>query len=217
MQPEAMLSRAITAAWVATNGEDVVSQKFCYSEALQAAVRSIAGDSAYYSRAEISLLSRGAIQLYTGERTEAAFVASLIPYVEDRYVYAGLDRFNIRLSPLAYTLQDYSNAIGSSYAQFVSAVSQKVTRQRNEKNYGAYFDYQMQVLDPQDFKRLMAFCSEADAPFDNVAYLPGVFGGESVWTVQFAIPLGLEWLQSMLAWVPNNGLMLRTLKLLSPQ
>lgn len=60
------------------------------------------------------------------ELIDALFEA-LKDNIDHRYINAGLNMFNLKLSPMVYASQDYSNDIGKSYAKMIAAVSEQVT------------------------------------------------------------------------------------------
>jgi hypothetical protein len=55
--------------------------------------------------------------------------------IEHRYLAAGLSRLNLRLSPMVYASQDYSNDTGNSYLEMLKEVNAKVNAIVKEK-YG---------------------------------------------------------------------------------
>jgi hypothetical protein len=57
----------------------------------------------------------------------------LIESLKDRYVVRGLAELNLKLSPIVYASQDYSNEIGKAYAKFVRSVSSTVNKVNKEK------------------------------------------------------------------------------------
>ncbi len=46
--------------------------------------------------------------------------------IQHRYINAGLDYFNLKLSPMVYAGQDYSNDTGKAYAKMIKTVSSKI-------------------------------------------------------------------------------------------
>lgn len=69
---------------------------------------------------------------FNGELSEE-FMDSLFEIFKDdidhRYIHTGLDMFNLKLSPMVYASQDYSNVIGKSYAKMIASVSELVTHE----------------------------------------------------------------------------------------
>lgn len=49
--------------------------------------------------------------------------------IDHRYIHVGLDALNIKLSPMVYASQDYSNTIGKNYAKMVQSVKVQVNKQ----------------------------------------------------------------------------------------
>src|ERR1035437_170793 len=50
--------------------------------------------------------------------------------MEFGYIMLGLDDMNIKISPMVYSGQDYSNAIGKAYAKMIKTVSAQITKQQ---------------------------------------------------------------------------------------
>lgn len=66
------------------------------------------------------------------EFDEDTFFTKVKPWLDARYVMEGLDTLNVKLSPMVYASQDYSNEIGRDFAKFVSEVALEVTAFRRE-------------------------------------------------------------------------------------
>lgn len=65
-----------------------------------------------------------------GEHTKDECFESLQPWMAGRHCLRALDNLNLRLSPMVFTTQDYTNQIGQKYSAFVQDVSKTVTAQR---------------------------------------------------------------------------------------
>lgn len=74
------------------------------------------------------------LAFFKGNETSEQLYARLKPTLDARYVMEGLLSLNLRLSPMVYAGLDYSNAIGSRFANFVARVSASVTQDRNEES-----------------------------------------------------------------------------------
>ncbi len=46
--------------------------------------------------------------------------------IDHRYIAAGLERINVKLSPMVYASQDYSNDLGNTYLKMVQEVNSKI-------------------------------------------------------------------------------------------
>lgn len=57
------------------------------------------------------------------------------PQLDHRYIHAGLDHLNIKLTPMVYAGQDYSNDIGNAYLEMIQSVNQSINDEIKEK-YG---------------------------------------------------------------------------------
>lgn len=56
----------------------------------------------------------------------------------ERYVFSGFEWLNIKIYPMIYASQDYSNEIGKDYAKFVNSVSSAICK--NRKSYYDEFE-----------------------------------------------------------------------------
>lgn len=54
--------------------------------------------------------------------------------IDHRYLHVGLDNLNIKLSPMVYASQDYSNATGKSYSKMVKTVSAQIIKEIKANN-----------------------------------------------------------------------------------
>lgn len=57
---------------------------------------------------------------------------SMRPLLEMRYILAGLEQYNLKITPMVYASQDYNNLVGKAYAKFVANVSKEVTKDRKK-------------------------------------------------------------------------------------
>lgn len=73
------------------------------------------------------------------EFDEETFFIKLQPWLDARFVLEALDILNVKLSPMVYASQDYSNEIGRDYLEFVAEVSAEVTAARKARY--AHYDY----------------------------------------------------------------------------
>lgn len=55
--------------------------------------------------------------------------------IDHRYLHTGLDYFNIRLSPMVFSPQDYDNSLGKNYAKMIRSVSSQINKDIKEKKY----------------------------------------------------------------------------------
>lgn len=87
-------------------------------------------EGAQFSRIQLSdIVREHAGQLLAGDVSQA-FLDAVRPYMEDLYAYGALEYLNLRISPMVYAGQDYSNGIGKAYARFVQGVCDEVTAER---------------------------------------------------------------------------------------
>lgn len=70
-------------------------------------------------------------QFFRGEIPKDGLFEAVRPGLDSRFVMLGLNRLNIRISPLTYATQDYDNEIGQAYAEFVRGTCEVVTANRN--------------------------------------------------------------------------------------
>lgn len=68
-----------------------------------------------------------------GATDDAGLFSELTPVFAARSVMAGLDWFNLKLSPMVYAGQDYSNDIGEEFAAFVTTMQKAVSAQRQAR------------------------------------------------------------------------------------
>lgn len=54
-------------------------------------------------------------------------------FLREKYIFNGLDCFNIKIQPMFYASQDYDNSVGKAYAKFVSEVSVVMCKNRDER------------------------------------------------------------------------------------
>lgn len=52
--------------------------------------------------------------------------------IRENYMYRGLTELNIKLMPMVYATQDYSNEIGKEYSKFVRKTSAEITKKRKK-------------------------------------------------------------------------------------
>lgn len=69
-----------------------------------------------------------------GQSTEDKLFDQVKHLLDARYVMAALGRLNIKLTPMVYAGQDYSNEIGRAYARFVRSASAAVNKGRREQD-----------------------------------------------------------------------------------
>jgi hypothetical protein len=65
-----------------------------------------------------------------GQMKKDALFKAVRPWLDSRFVMMGLNQLNIRISPMTYATQDYSNEIGRLYAAFVSEACAVITANR---------------------------------------------------------------------------------------
>jgi hypothetical protein len=113
------------------DGEAPLHKHLWFVDRLRAALDSIKSSSQYPQGLEIAYMHHLLRAATDSENNDEVLVEGLVPYVTGRYVMAGLEQHNLRLSPMAPCDQDYSNDIGTRYAELVSSVSKKVAAQRS--------------------------------------------------------------------------------------
>lgn len=99
---------------------------------------------------------------------EDEFLELLLPLMQDNQVYGGLNGLNLRIIPMVTASQDYDNAVGAAYADFVSKVSSTVTRGRLTHMYGPFRRYAMRVASAADMDKLTEEVREWDAAIEGV-------------------------------------------------
>lgn len=68
--------------------------------------------------------------------------------IEHRYLASGLERLSIKLSPMVYASQDYSNEIGNDYLKMIQAVNERVNKIVKDK-YGEDDDFESDSKKPK--------------------------------------------------------------------
>lgn len=116
-----------------TGTPDVEMQEFFFADHVAEALARVASES-HISRVPLMRVIRvRAKEAIAGTDADDDIVARLMPYMRDRYAYAGLEHYNVRLSPLQYAGHDYDNGIGKAFASFVQRVSKKVSADRKRE------------------------------------------------------------------------------------
>ena len=59
----------------------------------------------------------------------------LYDQIQHCYLHAGLDLFNIRLSPMVYSGQDYDNSEGKSFAKMIKSVSASINKEIKSQKF----------------------------------------------------------------------------------
>lgn len=70
-------------------------------------------------------------RFFQGAMTKDALFEAVRPWLDSRFVMLGLTQLNIRISPMTYATQDYSNEIGQQYAAFVRETCEVITANRS--------------------------------------------------------------------------------------
>lgn len=70
-------------------------------------------------------------------------IAALAALLPPLYAVAAMDDLNLRFHPIVTASQDYSNAIGNAYVQFVTDASKRVNRSRSISEYGKFVPYEL--------------------------------------------------------------------------
>lgn len=112
-------------------GEDPVLKQIRFVDAMRDTLDAIDNSPRYPRGLEISCLHEVASLAAGTDTFDAALIEGFSPYLMGRYVIAGLCEYNLRITPMVTSGQDYDNEIGTNYAKLVSHVSKKVAALRS--------------------------------------------------------------------------------------
>jgi hypothetical protein len=214
-EPEAYLRRVLAEADLGGNDDKRAADAHYFAFALAGQIRealSRADGTGHSVGGATSGIVHGLVRKYcTSAITADELIEQCLPLLEDRYVLAGLNNMNLRLTPVVTSGQDYDNSIGQGYAKFVAAVSAKVTRGRLLHMYGEFASYTMQAASQAHVDALVALIPECDGAIEDVVITPGA---EGFLDVQFSCTHDLETLRQIFADEMEEGgeLMAKTLQ-----
>ncbi len=77
--------------------------------------------------------------------------------IDHRYIASGLERLNVKLSPMVYASQDYTNELGNDYLKMVAEVNSRVNevvKKKMGENEEDYDDEEDQPVPPPKKKKI---------------------------------------------------------------
>jgi hypothetical protein len=102
---------------------------------------------------------------FRSEISKDDFYEAVRPWFDSRFVMKALTGMNLRLTPLAFSHQDYSNELGQDYARFVAETCSQVTAGRKEL-YDEYDDDDEECSDEEREEReQLEFIARCDPSF----------------------------------------------------
>jgi len=150
-------------------GIDKVMQGLFMSNDLRDEVFYLAGGGRAVSETTMDLSRELCLRLAEGDITENEFIKQGTPLLFDAYVFGGLNKYNLRLTPVVTCGQDYHNELGKQYAKFVQETSQRVSRSCIEARYGKLRPYAMQASTRKQVQKLEEEISEWDSAIECVS------------------------------------------------
>lgn len=121
---------------------DALSQSFFMADRMREHFCRITSVSAY-PLTDVDAVTELVLQLNEGKLTEEQCLANLAPLLPPLYAVAAMENLNTRFHPIVPADQDYSNAIGKAYVEFVKEAGKRVNRSRNVSKYGEFFSYEL--------------------------------------------------------------------------
>lgn len=220
-EPEAFLQRTFDGATAASNERLELSteedptrtglmKNFLFASSWREGLSRLDVGNNYPRAMETGMTHRLCEKLAAGVITKEEFFEAFKPLLRDRYVLAGLNSMNLRISPMVYAGQDYSNSEGAAYAQFVATVSKGVTKDRKTQQYGEFLSYSVQAPSREAFDAFVEELGQSDSDADDLVY-EELTGSLKV-NVTFSSPSDLEHLEEVISRLPYPALMLETLK-----
>lgn len=101
-----------------------------FQETLRGWVQSLDIDGCFNNHTARYCFDRACRKLYRHELGEDDFIIRVALWMKDRLAICALEIFEIKLGPMTYVGGDFKNVVGSSYAKFVTGVSEQVTADR---------------------------------------------------------------------------------------
>lgn len=150
-------------------GMDKVMQGLFLANDLRDEMMYLAGGGRAISNTTSDLSRDLCLRLTKGEIDEKEFVKQGARLLTDAYVFGGLNKFNLRLTPVVTCGQDYHNELGKQYAKFVHETSQRVSRSCIEARYGKLKPYAMQASSRKQVQKLEEEISEWDSAIECVS------------------------------------------------
>lgn len=121
---------------------DALSQSFFMADRMREHFCRITSVSAY-PLTDVDAVTELMHQLSESKLTEEQCIAGLSPMLPPLYAIAAMEHLNLKFYPIVTAYQDYSNAIGNAYVEFVSEAAKRVNRSRNISKYGEFVSYEL--------------------------------------------------------------------------